>query len=200
MSPATLVAWLSLTPAVTEASNDPDRLYAYHEHPSALEAAALWSERGRRRQGFRDRVEASTGLLLARQSRCRRCAAAAVREGVEAAKRAVALDPHRPEGNFWIAANMGALAESLGLGAGLRYRGAIEKELEAVLRIEPAFQDGSADRALGRWCPKVPLLFGGSKRKSGSQYASWLAAAGFSGIRVLRPRRSPTRVLVLARA
>jgi len=33
----------------------------------------------------------------------------------------------------------------------------------------------------------------------GSQYASWLAAGGFSGIRVLRPRRSPLRVLVLAR-
>ncbi len=34
----------------------------------------------------------------------------------------------------------------------------------------------------------------------GSQFASWLAAAGFSRIRILRPRRSPARVLVLARA
>ena len=33
----------------------------------------------------------------------------------------------------------------------------------------------------------------------GNQYASWLAAAAFSGIRVLRPRRAPGRVLVLAR-
>ena len=33
----------------------------------------------------------------------------------------------------------------------------------------------------------------------GTQYASWLSAAGFSRIRVLRPRRSPARVLVLAR-
>ncbi|MGH7341196.1 MAG: methyltransferase, partial [Candidatus Rokuibacteriota bacterium] len=34
----------------------------------------------------------------------------------------------------------------------------------------------------------------------GTQYAAWLAAAGFSRIRVLRPKRSPARVLVLARA
>jgi hypothetical protein len=34
----------------------------------------------------------------------------------------------------------------------------------------------------------------------GTQYASWLAAAGFSAVRVLRPWGSPGRVLVLARA
>jgi len=34
----------------------------------------------------------------------------------------------------------------------------------------------------------------------GTQYANWLAAAGFSAVRVLRPRNSPGRVLVLARA
>ncbi len=34
----------------------------------------------------------------------------------------------------------------------------------------------------------------------GSHYAGWLAAGGFSDIRILRPRRSPSRVLVLARA
>jgi demethylspheroidene O-methyltransferase len=34
----------------------------------------------------------------------------------------------------------------------------------------------------------------------GSQYANWVAEAGFSAVRVLRPRSSPGRVLVLARA
>lgn len=65
-----------------------------------------------------------------------------------------------------MAANMGALAESFGLRQGLRYRGAIKKALETVLEIDPSFQKGSADRALGRWYFKVPGLFGGSKRKS----------------------------------
>jgi hypothetical protein len=35
-----------------------------------------------------------------------------------------------------------------------------------VLMIDPGFQKGSADRALGRWYFKVPGLFGGSRKKS----------------------------------
>jgi len=61
---------------------------------------------------------------------------------------------------------MGALAESFGLRQGIKYRGAIRDALETVLKIDPAFGRGSADRALGRWYVKVPGLFGGSKRKS----------------------------------
>jgi tetratricopeptide (TPR) repeat protein len=60
----------------------------------------------------------------------------------------------------------GALAESFGLRQGIKYRGAIKEALEAVLRIDPAFQQGSADRALGRWYHKVPGLFGGSESKA----------------------------------
>jgi hypothetical protein len=61
---------------------------------------------------------------------------------------------------------MGALAESFGLRQGLKYRSDIKSELLTVLRLDPAFQQGSADRALGRWYFKVPGLFGGSSSKS----------------------------------
>jgi len=83
-------------------------------------------------------------------------------KGMDAARRAIALAPNSPEGHFWLAANMGALAESAGIRAGLKYRKQIKQELETVLRIDPGFQEGSADRALGRWYHKVPRLFGGS--------------------------------------
>jgi hypothetical protein len=63
----------------------------------------------------------------------------------------VSLEANRPEGHFWIAASMGALAESFGLRQGLKYRGEIRDELLTVLKLDPAFQKGSADRALGRW-------------------------------------------------
>jgi tetratricopeptide (TPR) repeat protein len=82
--------------------------------------------------------------------------------GIEAGRKAAALEPNRPEGHFWIAANMGALAESFGLRAGLKYRKPIREELETVLRLDPTFEQRSADRALGRWYHKVPKLFGGS--------------------------------------
>jgi hypothetical protein len=84
--------------------------------------------------------------------------------GIDAGQRASSIEPNRPEGHFWTAANMGALAESAGLRAGMKYRGPIKQELELVLRLEPGFMAGSADRALGRWYFKVPRLFGGSNK------------------------------------
>lgn len=59
---------------------------------------------------------------------------------------------------------MGALAESFGLRAGLKYRKPIKEALDAVLTLDPAFMQGSADRALGRWYFRVPRLFGGNKQ------------------------------------
>ncbi|WP_157899584.1 TRAP transporter TatT component family protein [Luteitalea pratensis] len=86
--------------------------------------------------------------------------------GLAAATDAVALNDARPEGHFWLAANMGALAESYGLRQGLKYRTRIKQALERVLAIDPRFMEGSADRALGRWYHKVPGLFGGSAAKA----------------------------------
>jgi hypothetical protein len=91
---------------------------------------------------------------------------AALEAGIAAGRTAAAIDASRPEGHFWTAVNMGALAESFGLRQGIRYRGAIRAGLERVLAIDPAFLDGSAHRALGRWYFKVPGLFGGSNKKS----------------------------------
>jgi len=87
-------------------------------------------------------------------------------KGIEAGRRAIAIDMGKPEGHFWVGANMGALAESAGLGAGLKYRKPIKTELETVLRLDPGFLQGSADRALGRWYFKVPRLFGGSHKQA----------------------------------
>ena len=84
--------------------------------------------------------------------------------GIDAGRKAAALQPNRPEGHFWIAANMGALAESFGLRQGLKYRKAIKDALETTLRLDAGFQQGSADRALGRWYFEVPRLFGGNRR------------------------------------
>ena len=65
-------------------------------------------------------------------------------QGIEAGRKAVAIEPNRPEGHFWIAANMGSLAESFGMMQGLKYRKQIKEELETVLGLEPGFQSGSA--------------------------------------------------------
>ena len=90
----------------------------------------------------------------------------ALEAGITAARAAIALNPDRPEGHFWLAANMGALAESYGMRQGIKYRGQIKDALLTTLKLDPAFLDGSADRALGRWYFKVPGLFGGSNKES----------------------------------
>src|SRR5206468_3344521 len=80
--------------------------------------------------------------------------------GVEAGRKAARIEPRRPEGYFWMAANMGALAESYGLRQGIKYRKPIREALETVLRLDPAVEQGSADRAHGRWDEQVHALFG----------------------------------------
>jgi len=171
---ATLVAagpapeCLALALQQAAAAGDPDLLYADRENlASAQRAAALWRDRL-----GRDPMSLESAWKLARASYWLGGHAAVDARrtqhelGIEAGKRAISIDPRRPEGHFWMAASMGALAESYGLRAGLRYRGAIKDALEDVLAIDPAFQQGSADRALGRWYQQVPGLFGGSKTKS----------------------------------
>ena len=147
---------------------DPDPLYARRaEIASARQAADIWQERVDRNP--RD-FESAWKLARARYwlgghapEGERR---AVLEQGIAAARTAIAVEPDKPEGHFWLAANMGALAESFGLRQGIKYRGDIKNELLTVLRLDPAFQQGSADRALGRWYYKVPGLFGGSNRKS----------------------------------
>jgi tetratricopeptide (TPR) repeat protein len=150
------------------AQDDPDALYRDRENLAhARQAAALWE--GRLKANASD-FDSAWKLSRATYWLGKQDAESTRRQwlerGVAAGRAAAALQPKRPEGHFWLAANMGALAESFGLRQGLRYRGAIRDALETVLRIDPAYLDGSADRALGRWYFKVPGLFGGSNSKS----------------------------------
>jgi len=147
---------------------DPDALYAKREDlASARRAEAIWADRL-----HRDPKDFESAWKLARAVYWLGGHApdaerkALLESGIAAARTAVALAPNRPEGHFWIAANMGALAESFGMRQGLKYRGAIKDELLIVLKLDPAFQQGSADRALGRWYARVPGLFGGSTAKA----------------------------------
>jgi tetratricopeptide (TPR) repeat protein len=151
-----------------DTSRDPDRLYADREHlQSAIDAATVWESRLKTNaKDFESawklaRASYWLGGHVAEDAR-----RAQYERGIEAARQASLLQTGRPEGYFWMAANMGAMAESFGLRAGIKYRGPVKKALETVLMLDPGFQQGSADRALGRWYLKVPRLFGGSKDQS----------------------------------
>ena len=154
--------------AIPAAAQNADALYADRANlASATAASALWSEAVKR-----DPRDFEAVWKLARVSywlgshapeKDRR---GYLESGMQAARAAIALEPQKPEGHFWLAANMGTLAESFGLRNGLRYRGPVKDELETVLKLDPAFMNGSADRVLGRWYFRVPRLFGGSNKRA----------------------------------
>jgi tetratricopeptide (TPR) repeat protein len=147
----------------------PDALYAERaDLAKARHAAAIWQAALEQNSADFDAAwkRARAAYWIAGHLPTDAAQKAEYEAGMAAARLAVTARPNQPEGHFWLAANMGALAEIGGIGAGLRYRGRIRDSLERVLEIDPAFQQGSADRALGRWYHLVPGLFGGSEAKS----------------------------------
>ncbi len=163
---AILAVAVNPTAARAQAADSPDELYAHREDlTNAKRAAEIWrAELAKNPQDFEaawklSRVDYWLGGHTPEEEGRKY-----FEDGIEAGRKAAAIAPDKPDGHFWIAANMGTLAESFGIRAGLKYRKPIKEELETVLRIDPAFRQGSADRALGRWYDKVPGLFGGSSR------------------------------------
>lgn len=151
-----------------ESADDPDVLYADRENlASARRALQMWEARmAAAPSDFEAAWKAARARYWLGNHDSPATRRAHLEAGVEAGRVAAQLDGGRPEGHFWTAANMGALAESFGLRQGLKYRKPIREALERALATDPAYLGGAADRALGRWYFKVPGLFGGSNQKS----------------------------------
>ena len=147
---------------------DPDALYRQRETiASAQQAEGIWADRlAKNPKDFESAWKLARARYWLGGHAGEKTRKAYLESGIAAGRAAIAIAPNKPEGHFWVAANMGALAESCGLRQGLKYRGDIKEALLTVLRLDPAYQHGSADRALGRWYYKVPGLFGGSDKKS----------------------------------
>ncbi|MEP6783737.1 MAG: hypothetical protein ABI983_08710 [Acidobacteriota bacterium] len=155
--------------AIQVPADDPEALYQDRESlASAKKAADIWTARlAANPNDFESAYKlAQARYWLGTNGLPELERKPALEAGITAARAAIALNANRPEGHFWLAANMGALAESYGLRQGIKYRGPIKDALLMTLTLNPAFLDGSADRALGRWYFKVPGLFGGSNKES----------------------------------
>lgn len=166
------LSFLAVVPRTAAAlpldSPDPDTLYEQRQDISAaLQAQSIW----------RARLQANAGDFDSAWKLSRACywlgthgtdaeRRPHLEAGVEAGRAASLARPDRPDGYFWMAANMGELAESYGLRQGLKYRKPIREALLKAREIDPSYLGGAPDRALGRWYYKVPGLFGGDKEKS----------------------------------
>jgi tetratricopeptide (TPR) repeat protein len=191
--------------AQTRASFDADELYRQRESlSSAARAADVWAERSG--------VDFESAWKLARACywlgthEAQGNRRATLGRGVNAGENAIRLAANRPEGHFWLAANMGRLAESFGIIQALKYRGRIRDELEKVLAVDPSWQGGSADDALGQWYGTVPRLFGGSPQMAEQHLRaalqhdpSNLSALSFLGEMLLHQRRTAEARVYLQR-
>lgn len=162
-----------------QAGGDPDALYREREQPAAaLEAERLWARRLAAEPRDFDaawklaRIRYWLGTNGPGDAAARK---RVLEAGIAAARAAAAARPDAPDGHFWLAANMGALADAHGLRQGMRYRTPIREALERARGIAPSYLDGSPDRALGRWYFKVPRLFGGDLARSESHLRAALA-------------------------
>src|SRR5215216_4409797 len=87
------------------------------------------------------------------------------REGTEAGKTAVQLQPDKPDGHFWLGANYGGSAAHSTL-ANLSSFQDIKDEMETVLKLDESYQGYSAYLGLGRLYLQAPRMFGGDRMKA----------------------------------
>ena len=164
-----LAATLSATPvAMTSPGDDPDALYRQRETLDlAIRAADIWKARlSASPRDFDVACKLARARLYIGEMLPRRERAPHFKDGMAAARIAIALEPRRPDGYFWLGTNMGALASVSSVFTALRYRSPVREALEAVIDRDPAFARGGAFCVLGKYYGVVPGLFGGSKQRS----------------------------------
>src|SRR5215510_10234760 len=87
------------------------------------------------------------------------------REGTDAGKAAVALQPNKPDGHFWLGANYGGTAAHSTLSNLSSFRD-IKNEMETVLKLDEGYQGYSAYIGLGRLYLGAPKVLGGDVSKA----------------------------------
>ena len=85
------------------------------------------------------------------------------REGIEAGKAAITLQPNKPDGHFWLGANYGGSAAHSTL-AGLSSFRDIKNEMDAVLKINESYENYSVYLGLGRLYLEAPTVLGGNSK------------------------------------
>jgi tetratricopeptide (TPR) repeat protein len=86
--------------------------------------------------------------------------------GVYYAEKAVQLEPDKPDGHYWHGVNNGKYGETRGVLKSLSLVKPIKRAMNKVIELDRSYEDGGADRVLGRVYYKLPGFAGGSKDKS----------------------------------
>jgi tetratricopeptide (TPR) repeat protein len=87
-------------------------------------------------------------------------------QGIYYATKAVDTEPEKPDGHYWLGVNNGKYGEARGVLKSLSLVKPIKQDMNKVIELDRSYEDGGADRVLGRVFFKVPGIAGGSKEKS----------------------------------
>ena len=87
-------------------------------------------------------------------------------QGIYYAKKAVALEPEKPDGHYWLGVNYGVFGETKGVLKSLSLVKPIKEAMNKVIELNRGYEDGGPDRVLGRVYFKLPGFAGGSNKKS----------------------------------
>ena len=85
--------------------------------------------------------------------------------GRDAGKIASRVEPNKPEGYFWFAANLGELSKRSPITVGFRSVDDIKRAMNRVIELQPDYQGASAYDALGQ-CELATRLRGGDAGKA----------------------------------
>jgi tetratricopeptide (TPR) repeat protein len=166
--------------AITQALADAEPLFKQREDLDKLRAA-IKLVGGVRDSDIRNyQVEwtfAKYNYFLGKFSPNEEEAEEALEQGRDAGKIASRVDPGKPDGHFWYAANLGELAQRSPITVGLKSVDDIKASMEKVVELQPDYQGGSAYDALGQLELKTRLR-GGSAEKAVELLEKGLAIAG----------------------
>jgi hypothetical protein len=156
----------ALTQTAVAAAANPDELYAARlDIAKARQAADLWQQQSADGRNYEASWKLAKACYYLATQGPKKDQDSQLDRGIAAGKQAAALDANRPEGHFWYAANMGEKAQRVNFFSAGKYKTPIRTELERVIAIEPGWQGGSAESALGEWYLKVPGIAGGDDTK-----------------------------------
>jgi tetratricopeptide (TPR) repeat protein len=160
------------------AAEDPDALYAQRATlAKAVQAAAIWQAALDRNPSDFDAAwkRARAGYWIGGHETNAAARDAAYEAAMAAARKAIAAHPDKPEGHFWLAANMGGYAQDHGIRGGLKYPRRHPRRAREGPHARQGVSAGIRRSRAGRWYFQVPGLFGGSKRKSEEHLRAALA-------------------------
>jgi len=96
---------------------------------------------------------------------------------IQSSKHAVELKSDGVEGHYWLGVSYGEYGQAKGMFKALSMTKNIRAEMETVIKINPAYQNGGAYLVLGRMDYELPGVIGGSKKKAIQEYEQGLKVA-----------------------